>query len=268
VGKNVRRVVTFGCQGIKLAGTLDDGPSTNALLIVSGGNEIRVGAHRGMAELAQTIAARGHPVFRFDRRGIGDSDGQNGGFENSGPDIAAALETLRTACPWIKNVVAFGNCDAATALMLHCPGVDHLVLANPWVSEPTDDLPPPAAIRDRYARRLRDPRAWLALLTGKINIHSTIRGLSRISQSKTEPHGLADRVSIALANDNRPTTILLATGDNTAIAFADSWKSASFERARRRSNVATIFMNSESHSFASDADFSILVESLATALAQ
>lgn len=264
----MRRIINFTCEGATLAGTLDEGHLTSGLLIVSGGNEIRIGAHRGMADLAQTIASNGYPVYRFDRRGIGDSNGENNGFESSGPDIEVALVTFRAASPQMSRVIAFGNCDAATALIMHDTDVDHLVLANPWVIEATDDLPPPAAIKDRYARRLRDPNAWLALISGKINIYSLIRGLNRITRSKSKVTGLVDRVATAIVNDNRPTTILLATGDNTAIAFADAWKGFGFEPARRRAEVKIVNMNSASHSFANEADFAILVETLSAALAQ
>src|SRR3546814_1492741 len=64
--------------------------------------------------LSQRIAAAGHPVFRFDRRGIGDSDGSNSGFETSGPDIAAAIAAFRAAAPHVARIAAFGNCDAAS----------------------------------------------------------------------------------------------------------------------------------------------------------
>ena len=110
----MRRIVQLICEEATLFGTLDEGVSTTGLLIVSGGNEIRIGAHRGMTELAQKIASSGYAVFRFDRRGVGDSDGENNGFGSSEPDIGAALAAFRTACPHINRVVAFGNCDAAT----------------------------------------------------------------------------------------------------------------------------------------------------------
>ena len=45
-------------RGDTLFGTLDKAPGKTGLLIVSGGNEIRIGAHRGMALLAQRLAAR------------------------------------------------------------------------------------------------------------------------------------------------------------------------------------------------------------------
>ena len=264
--KDMRRIIEFSCEGVTLIGTLDEGNAANGLLIVSGGNEIRIGAHRGMAVLAQDLAATGYPIFRFDRRGIGDSEGVNGGFEKSGPDICAALVAFRMACPEIKRIVAFGNCDAATALILHTINVDHLVLANPWVIEPVDDLPPAAAIKDRYSRRLRDPSAWFALITGKLNLRNALRGLSRISASSVQAESLINRMAKAFAASNKPTTIVLASGDNTAIAFADAWKNPKYEKVRKRSDVTVIHLDSSSHSFASENDYAALVDTITAAL--
>ena len=268
MGKIMRRIVEFAYATSNLVGTLDDGNGEAGLLIVSGGNEIRIGAHRSMAALAQTIATKGYPVFRFDRRGIGDSEGANDGFESSGPDISTALAAFRAECPQVKRIVAFGNCDAATALILHAADVDHFILANPWVVEPIDDLPPPAAIKSHYLRRLKDPSAWRALVAGKLNIRNAIRGLRRISATDAAPQALTERVANALAHDHRPTTILLASGDITAIAFVDAWDGKNFEQARARPNLMLKHIDSSSHSFASDADFAILVETLRVALAQ
>jgi exosortase A-associated hydrolase 1 len=266
MGEIMRRLIEFACEGSALAGTFDGGASGTGLIIVSGGNEIRIGAHRGMAELAQTIASKGHPVFRFDRRGIGDSAGENGGFQNSAPDMAAALGAFRAACPMMHRVIAFGNCDAATALIIHDLDVDALVLANPWIIEPNDHLPPPAAIKDRYARRLRDPKAWVALLTGKLNLRAVISGLRRIIAGTQNENGLAAVVAARFGQSEKPTTILLAESDNTAIAFADAWKSETFARARSRLNIKTVTLKSSSHSFANDADFAVLVDTLMAAL--
>jgi exosortase A-associated hydrolase 1 len=266
--KNMRRIVQFLCGEATLFGTLDEGMSTTGLLIVSGGNEIRIGAHRGMAELAQKIASIGYPVFRFDRRGIGDSEGENNGFDSSGPDIDAASAAFRAVCPHITRIVAFGNCDAATALVLHDNKADGLVLANPWILEQSDDLPPAAAIKDRYARRLKEPSAWWALITGNFDIRNAMRGLRRISTMRRETIGLRDRFASGLVNDRRPTTILLAIGDNTAIAFADAWNRPVFEAARNRADVRIVRFESASHSFASEADFALLVKTLTDALAQ
>ena len=108
----------FGCGSHKLAGALDTAPGETGLLWVSGGNELRSGAFAGQAQLAARLAAKGFPVFRFDRRGIGDSEGDNRGFTRSARDIRAALDAFRGMVQQLNRVIAFGNCDAASALML------------------------------------------------------------------------------------------------------------------------------------------------------
>jgi exosortase A-associated hydrolase 1 len=257
----MRRLIEFPCAGEMLTGTLDEAPGSTGLLIVSGGNEIRSGAHRGMAMLAARVAAElGAPVFRFDRRGIGDSSGENQGFESSVQDIAAAAATFIAEAPQVRRLVGFGNCDAATALALFhsVAHVDKLLLANPWVIEAADDLPPAAAIRARYAEKMRDPREWVRLVRGGVDIRKLISGLSKLSHSKSEESSdLATRMADALAASGTPVTILLARGDNTAIAFADAWKG----------NAPIRYCETASHSFASAEDKTWLFERVKEALA-
>ena len=54
----MRHQLSFACEGAALAASLDEAAGGTGLLIVSGGNEIRSGAHRGMAMLAARIAAQ------------------------------------------------------------------------------------------------------------------------------------------------------------------------------------------------------------------
>ena len=262
----MRRLIGFHCANELLMGTLDEAPGTTGLLIVSGGNEVRAGAHRGMALLAARVAEAGYPVFRFDRRGIGDSEGENRGFESTAADIILAATTFRREAG-VTRVLGYGNCDAATALAFFhkAAGIDALVLANPWTIEATDDLPPAAAIRSHYAQRLKDPKEWLRLLRGGVDIGKVLRGLRKSAQKQSQaPETLAARLGAALAKVP-PTTILLASGDNTAIAFADAFKGQSFDEARARVRVETL--DSDSHSFASASDKDWLFERIIAALA-
>ncbi|MDB5713639.1 MAG: hydrolase 1, exosortase system-associated [Sphingomonadales bacterium] len=263
----MRQSLNITCEGSELVGTLDTGDRTTGLLIVSGGNEIRIGAHRGMAELAAAVALEGHPVLRFDRRGVGDSEGLNAGYSSSGPDIAAAVAAFRREVPALTRIVAFGNCDAATALTVHRGNttLDGLVLANPWVVAPVDDLPPAAAIKGRYVRRLRDPAAWAALLTGRIDMRGLARGLGRLAQPRREAP-LAESFAVALGTSTIPASILLASGDGTALAFADAWKTDAFAAAREQPGVQIVSFESASHSFASVADFAVLLQAILDAL--
>jgi exosortase A-associated hydrolase 1 len=221
-----RRHLTFACGTDTLVATLDEAPGAAGLLLVSGGSEIRSGAFAGQAQLAARIAARGYPVLRYDRRGIADSSGTDPGFRGSVPDIAAALAALRREAPHVTRVVAFGNCDAASALMLaEGAGCDALVLANPWTFDSDDSAPPPAAIRARYAAKLKDPRELLRLVTGKVSLTKLAGGLARSARRST-PTTLAQEIAQGLARFAGPVRILIAERDRTGQAFLTGWKAS------------------------------------------
>jgi exosortase A-associated hydrolase 1 len=237
-----RRHLAFACGGEILVGTLDDGPGEAGLLIVSGGNEIRAGAFAGQAQLAARIAAAGFPVFRYDRRGIGDSTGVNQGFRESGPDIAAALAAFRAERPGLARVVGFGNCDAASALMLGAGvGCDALVLANPWTIEHDDGAPPPAAIRARYADKLRDPKELVRLATGKVSLRKLAGGLKRAVSPAPSPTTLAQEMRAGLDAFDGPVSLLIAERDRTGQAFLAAWE-ADDARIMRCSGASHAFV--------------------------
>lgn len=221
---------TFACGGSTLVATLDTAPGSVGLLIVSGGNEIRSGAFGGQADMAARIARAGFPVFRFDRRGIGDSEGENRGFRHSAKDIRTAIDAFRAMVPQLSRVIAFGNCDAASALMLAGgAGCDGLVLSNPWTIEHDDndsaagDTPPPAAIRARYLEKLKNPREVMRLLGGGVNLGKLARGLAHAVRPPPPPSSLAQEMRNGLADFDRPVRILIATADRTAQVFEAAW---------------------------------------------
>ena len=224
-----RLPLTFACRSLDLAGTLDAASGSSGLLIVSGGNEIRSGAFSGQARLADELAGRGHPVFRFDRRGVGDSPGENRGFRHSGRDIAAALEAFRVACPQLTRVVGFGNCDAASALMLTGgAGFDALVLANPWTFEDSDSESGVAtmtagAIRSRYAAKLVNPKELARLATGAVSFRKLAAGLRGAVARKPSATPLLAEMTAGLESFAGETAILLAMRDATAQAFLEQW---------------------------------------------
>lgn len=253
----MRQWLSLSCQDVPLAAALDEAPGTSGLLIVSGGNETLSGSHGNMAALAARIAAAGHPVFRYDRRGVGDAAGENGGFEAGATDLAAAISAFRSAVPGLTRLVGFGNCDGASTLALFGTdlGIDALVLANPWVIEAGGGMPPAAAIKARYREKLLDPREWLRLLRGGVDIAKLFRGLRTVA-AKGPSGGLADRVRTAIAASPRPVRIVLARRDATALAFAEAWGS------RREAHVDIVGIDSNSHSFAKAADAEALTRTL------
>ncbi|HQV02589.1 MULTISPECIES: hydrolase 1, exosortase A system-associated [unclassified Novosphingobium] len=232
-----RKHFTFACDGAELVGSLDMAAGSTGLLIVSGGNEVRAGPWGSQAQLADRIAASGFPVLRFDRRGIGDSEGANAGFTDSGPDIAAAIRAFRNHVPTLRKVVAYGNCDAASALMLNSgEGCDALVLANPWTFDPEPEAVveapseqaaptpmPPTALRSYYLRRLFNLAAWKRLLGGKVKVTEMAASLVEAVGPDGPPSNLAQEMAAGLEKFAGPATILLAENDRTAQAFKAAW---------------------------------------------
>lgn len=222
-----RRHLSFPCEGSLLAGSLDESEGDTGLLLISGGNELRSGAWAGQARLAARIAAAGHPVFRFDRRGVGDSEGPNLGFRSSAPDIAAALAAFRAACPGLLRIIGFGNCDAASALMLaNGEGLDGLLLSNPWTIEEEDAPPPPQALRDHYRRRLADPAALKRLLRGEVSLRQLAGSLRDALRPAPTPTTLAQDMAAGIARFAGPIAFLAAERDRTAQAFLAAWDRA------------------------------------------
>ncbi|MBB3860551.1 exosortase A-associated hydrolase 1 [Novosphingobium hassiacum] len=258
-----RRHLTFVCEGATLVGTLDIGAASGSsgLLLVSGGNELRSGAWNGQAQLAARLADAGFPVFRYDRRGVGDSNGENPTFRHSRPDIAAAAQAFLAAAPHLTHIVAFGNCDAAAALMLFAQGlpINALVLANPWTidGESAPDAMPAAAIRSRYLAKLTNPREIWRLLTGGVNLAKLAKGLRSAAAPSAAPAGLVSEMQAALDRFTGPVQILLATGDRTAQMFADAWDPADPRITR---------IDSHSHSFSDDTSREWLFARLVAAL--
>ena len=96
----MRRLLTFACEGATLGATPRRRPTaTTGLLLVTGGTQTRIGSHRMYERLAEALAEQGYPCFRYDRRGVGDSEGEDPGFRGSGPDLAAAAAAFRREQP-------------------------------------------------------------------------------------------------------------------------------------------------------------------------
>ncbi len=266
----MRHHIEFGCDGETLFGTVDGSiQATHGLLILSGGNEIRSGGHRGMAQLATILAAKHIAVFRFDRRGIGDSSGGNAGFMRSNADLAAAIAAFRMECPALRQISGLGLCDAAAALVLHpsSQSLDKLILLNPWTletaaetaaqSENSDDAdtpapPPAAAIRARYIAKLKNPHEIWRLLSGGVNLGKLLRGLRQAGKAPAQanPDGLPAHMKTRLADMAMPAHILIAQKDTTAMAFMAHWHSRDWANVRANPALRVIERDTASHSFA------------------
>lgn len=277
----MRHLVSWMIGDDQIFGTWDSPTQTTsqtnkALLITSGGNEIRSGTHGGQSQIAQFMAANGYHVLRYDRRGIGDSSGLNNGFEDSRDDLLCAVQFIRQHLGMDTAITAFGNCDAATAILLNhkIMGINEMILANPWTIDklayidlnmgsmpnpPTQ--PSAAAIRARYWARIKNPRSIIDLFTGKINMKKLISGLHKASKQE-DLGALAISIAQILSTVPIPTKILIANKDTTAMAFMAAYKSSNYDRARSNDNIQINSLNSASHSFSDEVSRAWLFENL------
>lgn len=221
------------CAGERLVGIASPSatPTDVGVLIIVGGPQYRVGSHRQFTLLARALAAGGIPAFRFDHRGMGDSDGDMRSFDTIDDDIVRAIDAFMKAVPSLRGVVIWGLCDAASAAMMYAhrdPRVRGLVLLNPWVRDTQTQAV--AQIKHYYARRLADGAFWRKLLRGEVRLLNSVTGLMRTSRSAIASTKVPAADSGASFQDRMlagwrafagPSLLVLSGNDLTAREFVE-----------------------------------------------
>lgn len=175
-------VLAFNCGPQQLLGIVARPvalPSPVGVVVAVGGPQYRVGSHRQFVSLARRLAAAGHPTLRFDCRGMGDSEGAMQTFEQSGPDLQAAIDALCAAHPPLRQVVVWGLCDAASAALMFAtshPRVAGIVAANPWARSAASLAA--TQVKHYYAARLMQAEFWSKLLRGRFDWRSSLRSFA------------------------------------------------------------------------------------------
>jgi exosortase A-associated hydrolase 1 len=184
-------VLVFNCGPRQLLGILASPTglsSSVGVVIAVGGPQYRVGSHRQFVSLARRLAAAGHPTLRFDCRGMGDSEGAMQAFEQSGPDLQAAIDALCAARAQLRSVVVWGLCDAASAALMFAtshPRVAGIVAANPWARSAASLAA--TQVRHYYAARLKQAQFWSKLLRGRFDWRASLRSFAGKLREATRP---------------------------------------------------------------------------------
>lgn len=157
-----QRALRFGCAGSNLVGVVDvpERPLERGVLLLADSAQYRVGSHRQFTLLSRTLAPRGVPVMRFDRRGMGDADGEPRAFDAVEDDIRAAMKEFFIQLPEMKESVILGLGDAALAAALYAPldpRVCAVVLLNPL---PGSEHHEPAPLHPHYLAQLGEVSFW------------------------------------------------------------------------------------------------------------
>lgn len=204
--------ICFECQGDPLIGIVHrpERPQRRGVLIIAGGGpQYRAGVHRQFILWARRFAAEGYPVLRFDHRGMGDSYGDFRGFEFIDEDISAALACFTSEFPELEEIVLWGGCDAASAILFYAyrdPRIRGLVLLNPWARTEAGEAK--TVLRHYYLQRLMQPGFWLKVARLRFNPLNSLRSvwelIQRVRQSRRDAEPLSSNhpsLDAALSRD-------------------------------------------------------------------
>ncbi len=232
--ENTEEATVFSVEGESVIGILHNGSTTQStgVLLVVGGRQYRVGAHRQFVSLARHLSASGYPVFRFDMRGMGDSSAAPVHFLDTGPDIAAALEEFRRAAPKVKRILLWGLCDGASAALFSALGhadVDGVMIVNPWIS--TDSGQARTRLKHYYQKQLVSASFWKKLISGGVNWVDAASSLGSefrhiLIGARSDPdleYSLPDKVFKAMDAFKGTITVVISEKDLTAKEFKDEY---------------------------------------------
>jgi uncharacterized protein len=191
---SVREIpLCFDCEGSTLVGIVhvpDTVRARGVLALVAGGPQYRGGVGRLQVQLARELAAGGVPVMRFDYRGLGDSEGTFKGFEDIEADLASAIRAFREQVPGLQEVVLWGGCDAASAIMINAwkyPEVTGIMVGNPWAH--TAETGDAVTVKHHYRARMRDKSFWLKVLKLQYNPLPAAATLARAALARLRHRG-------------------------------------------------------------------------------
>ena len=254
--------VTFQCHGETLVGVVHNvAPQSRiGVVIVVGGPQYRIGAHRQFVALGRALANSGIPVFRFDARGMGDSSGDFQGFENIGDDIRAAIDAFVANIAGLDGVILWGLCDAASAILFYAhkdARVRGIVLLNPWVR--TEEIHARAQIRHYYIQRFLSIDFWQRLIGGRIKvIRSIVELIVTFHRALADtPRGAAaaavslpERMAAGLEAYCGEVLLILSENDLTAKEFSETANSsARWHRLLSSPRVARFEILDADHTF-------------------
>jgi exosortase A-associated hydrolase 1 len=260
VGRVVEQTCAVPCEGLALPGILSLPQNASprlGVVIVVGGPQYRIGAHRFFVSLARHLASQGAAVLRFDHRGMGDAPGEAAGFEHLDPEIDAAITAVQRGSPGVEQVLLWGLCDGASAALLHArradPRVAGLLLANPWVR--TAQSLAQARTKHYYPGRLASADFWRRLFSGQVSWRSLRTALGAVTGSLAQPapvanfrSGMLDGLGRFLDRHGR-VHCLLSSADLTAQEFMATLRAPGWAALSQRPGFSTDVLDGADHTF-------------------
>lgn len=275
--------VAYPCGSDTLVGIVhkpENPKRRGVLMVVAGGPQYRVGGHRQLTLWARRLCAEGHPVFRFDNRGVGDSHGEYLGYQHLDDDITVSVARFFAEVPEMDELVLWGECNAASAIVFYAyrdKRVKGTVLLNPWAR--TDAGEARAILRFYYLHRLMEPTFWKKVLSLKFNpltsFKSALELVTRVrkekqSEQKTNdagldaaiPHDLPlpQRLLIGFQRFGGATLLVLSGRDLIAREFEELLANPEWQKSMQDKALSRLDLPDADHTFSSAATRGQVVE--------
>ena len=192
------RAITFQIGTDQALGIFHPGlktPEVCILMMPAGAVQYRVGVGRQLVRWARKFSEHGISVFRFDSRGVGDSEGSYRSYTEREEDIRSAIDTVMNLAPEVKSIILWGGCEAASCVLDYAwrdDRVHGLIVMNPFLKDAE------IARGSHYRRRAFSLSFWRSLFTVKGKLK---RSLIDFMKSKN-----ADSVSLNNASTNSGMT--------------------------------------------------------------
>ena len=170
----------------QLSAILHPGSAPVGVLIIVGGPQYRVGSHRQFVKLSRALSQHNIASMRLDSSGMGDSSGAKAAFYQQTADINAAIDAFFQANSNIRQLVLWGLCDAASAILIKLNQQDAriagVVLLNPWVRQQHSHAE--VMLKHYYLKRLFSRQFWQKLLGGGVALRQSVAGLWQTAQQR------------------------------------------------------------------------------------
>lgn len=260
--------VQFICNHKRLYGVLhtpDTVVNPSAIvIIVTGGPQVRTGAHRLYVQLSRFLCEHNWPSLRFDYEGMGDSEGDFVGFQSAEASIASAMTFLQHKFKSKLDFIFWSLCDGATATALYAATypefISGLILCNPLVI--TEEGLARSTIRHYYKERIFNKEFLRKLVQFELDLKSTVKSLWGYfknaqfyvntkrgcagSVEQKMPNMVFDSLSII----EKPIRIILSTDDIVASNFQDELKrNKALKGDYKRKKIVNHIIKGADHTF-------------------
>jgi alpha-beta hydrolase superfamily lysophospholipase len=249
-------------------------PYERVVVLYNAGCVHHVGPNRIYVSLARQLAATGYACLRFDLEGIGDSVLRGPGRENH-PYPENAVADARSALDFLKSrgekrFVALGLCSGAhtafhAGVRFSEEDIEDIVLINPLTFYWHEGMSLETTRRYfdlvAYRQSARDPKRWLKLLRGRVDMGNLMRTLSMHAKSLWKSHydEIREIVRPATASPlsrdlqklfslDRRITMIVAEGDpGVELLMASARRTA--KRALKSGRIRLFMIDAADHTF-------------------